>query len=83
MRQDATVSGIKALGTFGAIGGLCFVGVGAVIGIMLNPVYNTLETQDAKRERDQQVQAVNERNAEIETKKDLVEDFYKQYKEVK
>lgn len=76
-------SQFKVVSTFSAIGLAFLILAGYALGIYTNPISQSLENQDLRRDLSNTQQNLDDKNQEVEVKKDLVEEFYKEYQKAK
>lgn len=76
-------SGIKSFSVFGAIGLSFLILAGYGLGLYMNPITQSLENQDLRRDLKNTQATLTDKKDEIETKQELVDEFFKNYKEVK
>lgn len=71
----------KQLSIFGALGMSVLILMGYAVGLHMNPITQSLENQDLKRDLTHTQEELGERNEEIKTKEQLVDEFIENYQE--
>lgn len=74
---------LKVLSVYGTISLTLVFGLGMIAGLYVNPVYNSIQTQDLQRDLDYSNANLHQRKNELKAKQTLTEDFCKTYKTTK
>ncbi len=76
-------SNLKTVSIFSTIGLASLILIGYALGIYMNPLTQSLENQDLRRDLKNTQENLTDKSEEINEKEALVNEFFKNYKEVK